>query len=476
MSRLEAAPRVRFGAGQWDRASRRLSVRGEPAKIPWRVAECLSMLVDAGGEVVTKEEFQRQIWGGAAIEDSNLAQCVTALRRVLDPAPDGHSHIETVARVGYRLAVQVVEEQEEFPAPVPVAAVVPEVEKRGGRRWVMAGVAVVVLATAVGGGWVAFRRMEREQRAEEMLREARLLLRRPNIQDGARATAMLQEVMNLRPGWAPAQATCAEAAARLGKLSFGTAIDLARLAVKTDPNCGECLAVLGYVLGTRGWKWEEAGRHLSRAVRIDLNQVQWRLWYADWLAVQGRLDEALGQAREARRLNPTEPRTFSAAAAIRFLKGEYRGALEESEGATALDRHFNPGHYWAYRAYMQSGDETSAVIARSMEVTSWASHPDTAAAAFRDTYLAAFGGGGRTGLARAWLHEVREGAPREVHRYNRALWHMWIGEKDAALAELEAGAASKPYAMMYVAVDPAFEPLRKDPRFEDVCRRVGLRN
>jgi len=264
MPSLEATPKVRFGAASWDRASRRLTVRGEPTKIAWRVAECLAILIEARGEVVPKEEFHRQIWGGAALEDSNLAQCVTALRRALDPAPDGHSHIETVARVGYRLAVAIEEEELPASAVAPVAA-----------------------------------------------------------------------------------------------------------------------------------------------------------------------------------------------------------------EAAALDRRLTGAHYWACRAYMQLSDETGALHARAMEVTSC--HPATSADAFREKFAPSLVQGRRVGLARAWLEEVSAGSAREVHRYNRALWHMWIGEPDAALAELEAGVASKPYAMMYVAVDPAFVSLRKSARFREVCRRVGVR-
>ena len=73
------------------------------------------------------------------------------------------------------------------------------------------------------------------------------------------------------------------------------------------------------------------------------------------------------------------------------------------------------------------------------------------------------------------MHEVREGSPLAVHRYNRAIWSMWIGEREQALEELEAAVATKPYHLIYVAVDPVFAPLRGEARFQEVVRRVGLR-
>lgn len=80
---------------------------GSAAKLPWRAAACLQELLEADGEVVPREELEQAVWGGARIEESNLAQCIARLRKVLDPAPGGGSHIETAARIGYRIAVRI---------------------------------------------------------------------------------------------------------------------------------------------------------------------------------------------------------------------------------------------------------------------------------------------------------------------------------------------------------------------------------
>lgn len=100
-------PVIRVGACEWQPRDRRLIVRGEEKKLVWRAMECWSPLVEAGGDVVTREQLHQRIWGDALMEESNLANTVAVLRKAVDPAPDGNSYIETIPRMGYRLAVAV---------------------------------------------------------------------------------------------------------------------------------------------------------------------------------------------------------------------------------------------------------------------------------------------------------------------------------------------------------------------------------
>ena len=458
---------VRFGHARWDRTARRLTVRGQPAKLSWKAAECLNVLVEAGGEVVPKEDLLRQVWGGGLVEESNLAQCISVLRKALDPAPDGGSHIGTAARVGYRLAVDVEAEQPE-PEQSP-----PAVRRR--RPWYAWAAAGMLGLAAIAGGAVAYKHVERRTQAHALVERSWPLLRRSNLRDGDRATAMIREALDLVPNYPPALAALAEVSARMGKSSFEASINLARLALREDPDCVECEAVLGYVLATRGWQWQEAGMHLARAVKGDPGRFQWRLWYADWLAIHGRFAEALVEAKAAERIDPADHRAYASAAAVYYLQGDYRAAIREGEKAALVNRISSAGHYWLYRSYLQLGEDVSAIVAHATEVSAWSSSPDAERDRLRDLYLPMLEQQGRRGVVRAWLHTVREGTPMEVHRYSRAVWFMWIGEPENALAELEAAVRSKPYHLVYVAVDPAFAPLRHTARFRDVVKMVGLR-
>ncbi len=461
---------VLFGEARWDRAARRLTVRGLPAKLPWRVVECLSILVDAGGSVVTKEDLENQIWGGAMVEYSNVAQCITALRKALDPAPDGGSHIETVARVGYRLAVPLAHEEEtaapEPPPPPPRRRVTP-------KRLALAALAIVPL---LAGAAFSYKHIVLRRQADALIERGLVLSRRNDANDTVRANALFQQANDLLPDYPLAQAAMAESAARRGNLTFDAAIDLARLAVKRDPDCGECQAIAGYVLMSRGWKWAEAEAHLKRATEIDPNAATRRIWYAEWLAVHNRLPEAMEHAQAALRLAPAEPRTHTMAALIHYLAGRYRESVRAAENAVSLDPRHNPSYYWMYRSYLQMGNDIGAIMARSRFLSSTHARYEEEFERVHGEYLSKhYERGGRTEMARAWIRQFDTGPSREIQRYARAVWFMWIGERENAIAELQAAVRSKPYHLIFVAVDPAFEPLRGDPRFQEVVRAVGLK-
>lgn len=108
---------VRVGQARWDRTASELTISGNTAKQPSRSAAALDLLIDAKGGGVTREEFESLIWGGAQMDYSVVSQCIKTLRRALEPAPGGSGYVETVSRVGYRLAVEVEEESDPTPAP-----------------------------------------------------------------------------------------------------------------------------------------------------------------------------------------------------------------------------------------------------------------------------------------------------------------------------------------------------------------------
>jgi DNA-binding winged helix-turn-helix (wHTH) protein len=463
---IPTARSMSFGDARWDRVSRRLTLRGEPVRLPWRLGEALTLLVDARGAVVSKEDLQRQIWGEAHMDDSIVPQCIKSLRRAIDPAPGGASYIETVSRAGYRLAVEVIEDTADVPPPLPS----PSTRRRGSLRLGAVLLALVSLAV-VGAAY--YRTTYQRARAAALVERGYRLLRAGNIPDGNRASSLFREALELVPGFPPATAGLAETAARLGEFTFEPALALARRAVQADPACGECQSTLGYVLGVRMWRWTQAESHLARAVQLDPKRASHRILYAEWLMVNGRLDSAAREAIAATRLEPGESRAWSILSAVRFFQRRYADAIREGERAAALNLHHPGAFLWIYRANMQLGDDANVVFARVREVAARANQPDPADT-LSPRYLALLERGGRKAVAEAWLEDVGKGRPREVHRYNRALWYMWTGNPASALDELEAGLTSRPYQMIYTAVDPAFASLHSDPRFQRIVRSLDL--
>lgn len=457
-----------FGEARWDRVSRRLTLRGQPVKLAWRLGEALDLLVAARGGVVGKAEFHRQIWGDVQMDDSVIPHCIRSLRRIIDPAPGGGSYIETVPGSGYRLAVEVSwDEPDTLPPHRPASP-------WRTRPFLWTAVTVAVFVSSGAAATLYWLKETRRDSASALVERGYRLLRAGNRPDGYRASQLFREAAGILPGFPPANAGLAEAAARLGERDFHPALALARQAAADDPECAQCQVTLGFVLGVRMWKWQEAGRPLRRAIELAPSSAAARISYAEWLMVNNRLDEAAREALAASRLEPGEPRAWSILAAIRYFQHRYHDSIRESDRAANLDFFHPSAYFWAFRSHLQLGDDANAVLARVKEVNAVDNNGDAMLARLLPRYFTLLKSGGRRAVAQAWLEDVGTGRPREVHRYNRATWYMWIGDHENALAELEAGISSRPYQMIYTAVDPAFAPLRTNPRFQRVVRGLGF--
>lgn len=488
-----AAKWVVIGDLRWNRATHQLVLHNQPVKIPWRAAAVFGILVDARGGVVTRESLERQVWGDIQMDYSVLSQSIKTLRRAIDPSPSGASYIETVARAGYRLAVEAVDEPPavvesaappadasapvptlEPEPPVPPAASLPDAGHRRPSRWIVAAATAVFVLLASASGLLYYRKSERRTQSGLLVDKALELIRRGTNESGSQGVLLLREALSITPDYAPATAGLAEAAARMGEFNFDHALELARQAVAADPQCGDCQSILGYVLAFRLWRWDEALPHLERGLQLSPAKAQHHLNLAEWLLVHGRLEDAAERALEATRREPGYPRAWALLAGIRYFQGQYQEAIREAERAGSLDPEHPSGPIWAYQSYMQLGDDSNAAFLRAKAAATRTPNPAVIMDSIFPVFRAKLREGGRKTLLRYWIDEVGAGKALQVHRYNRALWSMWSGDEAGALTELEAAVQSKPYHLIYAAVDPAFQPLRLNPRFRAVVRRVGL--
>jgi DNA-binding winged helix-turn-helix (wHTH) protein len=91
-----------FGPFQFDEGSRRLTRAGEPVAISDRHVEILLLLLSRAGQIIPKDTLIEAAWKDVAVGDNSLEQAISALRRLLGPAPHDTPYIETLARRGYR--------------------------------------------------------------------------------------------------------------------------------------------------------------------------------------------------------------------------------------------------------------------------------------------------------------------------------------------------------------------------------------
>jgi tetratricopeptide (TPR) repeat protein len=293
----------------------------------------------------------------------------------------------------------------------------------------------------------------------------------------AAAVAYFEEAVARAPHHARSHAGLADAYAVQGFYDFRPPTDAfpraeaaARRALELEPSLAQPYATLGYVDLYYRWSWDEAGEAFRRAIRLDPRSSTAHQWYANYLAAMGRFPEAERSMRRAMELDPLSLIASAALGWVHYLAGDHERAVEQCSRTLELDPRFSLAYLWLGLAHEQLGRPEEAVrtLERSLEVS-----PGSAivVAALAGAHAAA----GRPHRARALLGELLAGEPGYLPSFEVAKVHLALGEREQALAWLEKAYEQRSHSMAFLRVDPQLAPLRSDPRFRDLLRRVGHR-
>lgn len=453
--------KFRFGGFTADIGQRTCS-NGAPVDLTWRAFEALRLLLEARGQVVDKETFFKALWPGVAVEESSLAKCIGALRKSLNQGGSA-DYIETVTRVGYRLAVPVEEVRAEPAAADVTAQTAPPVRRRW---WLWA--ALGLSAAAAAFAWsVTSARMDRIARARVFYAEGQKLAGINRPENFPAAVDAYRQAIQLNPNEANYHASLAEI---MGRLPRGPAFDpgvirqAAERSVELDPRCAGCQAVLGFVLFHQDWEWERAGQHMRRAIELDPEHPGKRGYLAMQLASQGRLDEALAEVDRGIAIQPYQATLHNIRSAVLCGLRRFPDSIAAADRAISFRRARDSA--WDWRAYSQFA------LDRPREgVMSYVHRLFDAEAAEVEKVLSRSGleGGLRWLLDKTESETVRAG--RAV---NRAHWKLLLGDREGAIEELNAAEKIRHFELVYLAVNPAFDPLRDHPGFRGILSRMKL--
>ena len=241
-------------------------------------------------------------------------------------------------------------------------------------------------------------------------------------------------------------------------------------ALAIDEQLVEARTSLAHITWMYDWDWTGAEREFKRAIDINPNYATAHEWYSVYLSAMGRHDEAIRTARRAYELEPLS------LAIIRDLARAYYHARQYDEAIAAYLKaiELDPRHYrhnsWLELAYAQKGsyDQAVDVYLKAMNIMGTDAKEITS---LEKTYRAK----GWQGYCRRRLELMHEHPDRFfVTPYNLARASVLVGEKSAGLDWLEKAYAEHADHLVLLKVDPIFDPLRADPRFVQLIRRVGL--
>jgi serine/threonine protein kinase/tetratricopeptide (TPR) repeat protein len=243
----------------------------------------------------------------------------------------------------------------------------------------------------------------------------------------------------------------------------------AEKAIQLDDSLAEAHTSLAWAR-FHDWDWAATEQEFKRAIALNPSYPTAHIWYADFLVALGRFDEAQSELQRAAEASPFSPVTNLAFASRLYYARQYPAALEQCQKTLAMDPAFAPAHLLLGRATQQAGRAREGLL--ELQKALDLSEGDT-------TDLAALAYGhaiaGDTAQAKRILGEVKQRSEQTyVQPLAIARIDIALGERDQAFDWLGKAFTDHSAGLVYLRVDPVFDPISADPRFTDLVRRVGL--
>ena len=218
------------------------------------------------------------------------------------------------------------------------------------------------------------------------------------------------------------------------------------------------------------WRWAESEKEFQKAISLNPNYPTAHHWYEILLRSLGRLDEALAEIKRAQELDPLSPVLEVNIGAVHVMKGDLDSAMEHSRRLVELDPNFPLAHQISGSVYLKQRRYGEAIAEFQQNVANDRS-------AYSLSYLGhSYAIAGRRDEALAVLKELdgRYNKRESLAQYQAAVY-AGLGDKDQAFAWLEKGFQDKNGSLDFVVMEASFDPLRSDPRYADLLRRMVLR-
>jgi len=293
----------------------------------------------------------------------------------------------------------------------------------------------------------------------------------------SKAIEYFNEAIERKPDYAQAYAGLADSYALAGDWKYGLlapreaypkAKAAAAKAIALDGTLGEAHISLAFCLDNFEWDWESAGREFTRGIELSPRYPTGHEWYGWHLAALGRHADAVAEVEKAASLDPLSPSIGADLAEELLVAHRFDEAIKESRNTMILDPFFAPVHYVLGQALVQrhNYNEAIAELQKAIELS-------PGSTAFTANLAYAYAVSGMREKAEKILNDLKNRSSQAFSNAPEiAMVYVGLGEKDQAMAWLERGYAERfsPWVLMR----PCFDPLRSDPGFQDLVRRIGL--
>ena len=245
----------------------------------------------------------------------------------------------------------------------------------------------------------------------------------------------------------------------------------AQKALALDDSLTEAHAVLADGYSTQ-WEWSAAEREFKRALELNPNSANTHKLYWLYLSSQGRHQEALAEIRNALRLDPLNLKYNENLGQEYEIGGEYDLAMQEFKKVVEMDPSFASVHGDLASVYLDTGKYDLWIQEAETEYN--LSHQPEYETVIKEVGKV-YSQSGIEAALREWAKQMVELSKRRYEDPGRiGFIYAKAGDKDQAFAWLEKSLQEKSDASQYLKTSHMADPLRSDPRYEDMIKRMGL--
>ena len=285
-----------------------------------------------------------------------------------------------------------------------------------------------------------------------------------------------QQAITKDANYAPAYAGLANSYTLLAGYSLGPtsqyttkARAAALRALEIDDSLPEAHIALALIVENYDWDWNASEKEYRRAIELNPNYATAHQWYAENLMWRGRFDEALRESEIARRLDPLSLIIATDQAEIYYYSRQNDQAIERFNAVLDMDPNFPRAHMVLY-SHIEKGRYQDALSG----IEKWPRVPEEEPALW-EARAYANGRSGKLEKAREALKKLTDASRNEeLDPIVFVFANLGVGNKEEAIAWLQKGYAQHSNVLTTLKVEPGFDPLRSDARFQELLQRVGL--
>jgi tetratricopeptide (TPR) repeat protein len=243
----------------------------------------------------------------------------------------------------------------------------------------------------------------------------------------------------------------------------------AQKAIELDANLAEAYAALAYVTLYYDWDWPNARKYFEKSMALDPANATARYLHTVFFNAVGSWEEGIAEARRALELDPLSlPNNFLLGATYYYWR-RYDEAIEQGRKTVEMDTNFPLGHYILGRTYLAKGlnREALAEFQKEQDLSPNTNHLG---------YLGyCYPGLGERSKTQKLVEELKARSGKEyVPAYVYAILYLGLEDRDRAFAAMEQAVQERSTTLVLINRDSTWDPIRSDPRFADLVRKVGL--